>query len=488
MPVTDSARLPHRLAGWRAKPGRPRLAAALLLVGGLGVAAPAAWAQQEEGAAYYEFLLARYLESQGDSRGALRALERAAVADPQSAEVRAEIASFHLRRNERTDAEEAAQAALVLDPNNIEANRVLGQIYASMAEGARPGSADGMRYLRDAITHFERVVAGSPGVDAQLQFALGRLYMANGEPAKAIQTLARVVDQNPGSAAARLSLAQAYAATSDLNRAIAMLDEIVDVEPRVAATLGEYLERAGRFQQAADAYTLALRVRPEDRELKVRRVAVLYNVKAFGRAADLAAEARRQHPDDLRFPRLEARARFDAGQREEAITGLEAVAEAFPRDHATQFALVDLYHEGRRGQDAERVLRQILDAEPSNPNALNYLGYLLALRGERLDEAISLVRRALDADPDNGAYLDSLGWAYFRRGDLDQAETYLTAAAERLPRNAEVLDHLGDLHASRDRWEEAVSAWTRALDGEGASVDREAIRQKIDEARERLAR
>jgi tetratricopeptide (TPR) repeat protein len=470
------------MPGW---PGLPAVLLAILVGVGLpGVAA----AQDEDGTAYYEFLLARYLESQGDSRGAQRALERAAAADPLSAEVRAELASFHLRRNERADAETAGQAALVLDPGNVEANRVLGQIYASMAESARPGSADSLRYLRDAIGHFERVVVGSAGVDAQLQFALGRLYMANGEPAKAIQTLARVVDQNPGSAAARLSLAQAYAATADLTRAIATLDEIVEHEPRVASTLGEYFERAGLLTQAADAYTLALGVQPESRELKHRRVAVLYNAKEYDRAAMLAGEAHRQHPDDLRFPRLEARARFDAGQHDAAIAQLEEVAAAFPRDHATQFALIDLYHEGRRDPDAERVLRTILDAEPGNPNALNYLGYLLALRGERLDEAIALVRRALEVDPDNGAYLDSLGWAYFQRGDLDQAEKYLMAAVERLPRHAEVLDHVGDLHARRGRWDEAIEAWTRALDGEGSGIDRDAIQRKIDQARERLPR
>ena len=45
------------------------------------------------------------------------------------------------------------------------------------------------------------------------------------------------------------------------------------------------------------------------------------------------------------------------------------------------------------------------------------------------------MRRALDAEPDNGAYLDSLGWAHFRRGDLDEAEKYLAAAAaSRCPR------------------------------------------------------
>ncbi len=129
------------------------------------------------------------------------------------------------------------------------------------------------------------------------------------------------------------------------------------------------------------------------------------------------------------------------------------------------------------------MLRQLLAAEPANPNALNYLGYLLAVRGEQLDEAIRLVRRALDAEPGNGAYLDSLGWAHFRRGDLDEAEKYLEAAAAKLPRNSEIQDHLGDLHARKGRFAEAIAAWTRALNGDGSDIQRDAIEKKISNAK-----
>jgi Flp pilus assembly protein TadD len=134
----------------------------------------------------------------------------------------------------------------------------------------------------------------------------------------------------------------------------------------------------------------------------------------------------------------------------------------------------------------KRVLRQVLAAEPANANALNYLGYMLAVRGEQLDEAIRLVRRALDAEPENGAYLDSLGWAHFRKGDLDEAEKYLSAAAAKMPDNSEIQDHLGDLHARKGRLPEAIAAWTRALKGDGEDVEKAAIEKKISNAKGKM--
>jgi tetratricopeptide (TPR) repeat protein len=460
---------------------------ALVALGMLSVAGGAA-AQVSE--AYFQFLMAQRLEGLGDQAGALAALNRAAAADPASAGVRAEIASFHLRRNQRNEAETAALQALALNDANIDAHRVLGLIYWTDVDAmnARTPRAQFETSVRNAITHLERAAKNSvPGADLQVDFALGRLYLRTGEGAKAVEAFNRVVSQNSGSVQGRLSLAQAHAASGDYPSAIAALEVIVDEEPRVASTLAQYQEQAGQLKAAIDNYTRALTVEPMSRGLKARRIAALLNDGSTARAATLAAEAQAQHPEDLRFPRLRARALFAAGDKAGAVTMLEPTARANPRDVDTQLALADLYSDAGRDVEAERTLRQVLTVAPGSAEVLNYLGYLLADRGRALDEAVRLVERALEADPGNPSYLDSLGWAHFRRGDLRQAEKYLTPAAEQLPRNAVVQDHLGDVLAGLGRWPEAIEAWTRALDGEG-TVTRAAIQKKIEDARSRTQR
>jgi predicted negative regulator of RcsB-dependent stress response len=69
---------------------------------------------------------------------------------------------------------------------------------------------------------------------------------------------------------------------------------------------------------------------------------------------------------------------------------------------------------------------------------------------------------------------------------VEEAERYLMPAAEKLPRNSVIQDHMGDVHARRGRWQEAIAAWTRALDGEGTDIDRAAIERKIQDARTKL--
>jgi tetratricopeptide (TPR) repeat protein len=455
----------------------------------LGLSPAAAVAQQSSANPYYEFLQARRLEGEGDAKGALAALLRATAADPNSAEIKAELAGLYFRSNppNRAEGEKVAKEALALDENNVEANTQLGQRYAQDVLSAAPKPAT-PQDIRTAIQLLERAAAGTIGTDATTQFYLAHMYLRNREPQKAVQAASRLVGATPGNPQARQLLATTYAAGGDLKGAIATLEEVVEYIPSLAQDLGRYLEQDGQLREAASAYSLALTQQPNNRQLKILRIAALYNAKDFSQAARFAAEARKQHPDDANFPRWQARALFDDGDRSGAMAVAEAAAKAFPRDAQTQFLLVDFYSDAGRSNDAERILRQMLAADPNNARVQNHLGYLLANRGDQLDEAVSLVQRALQSDPDKAEYLDSLGWAHYKKGELNDALKYLSAAAAKLPDNAEIQDHLGDVHLKRGAFQDAIAAWTKALSGNAQGVDRAAIERKLQDARSKLRR
>ena len=90
-----------------------------------------------------------------------------------------------------------------------------------------------------------------------------------------------------------------------------------------------------------------------------------------------------------------------------------------------------MYERMKKFDLSEAEFRKVLQMDPENAGALNYLGYMLADRNVRLDEAFQLIKKAVDQDPNNGAYLDSLGWVYYRQGKLSEAEGVLVKAVER---------------------------------------------------------
>jgi tetratricopeptide (TPR) repeat protein len=128
---------------------------------------------------------------------------------------------------------------------------------------------------------------------------------------------------------------------------------------------------------------------------------------------------------------------------------------------------------------------------------LNYLGYMLADRGVKLDEALTLIKKAVDLDPTNGAYLDSLGWAYFKLGKYDQAEDNLNKASRSQHMGADptVQDHLGDLYQKTGRlklaaahWERALEEWNKTIAAEVDQDDVAKVQKKLETARVKLAK
>jgi tetratricopeptide (TPR) repeat protein len=94
---------------------------------------------------------------------------------------------------------------------------------------------------------------------------------------------------------------------------------------------------------------------------------------------------------------------------------------------------------------------------------MNYLGYIWADRGIRLDEAIDLIRKALRVDPENAAYMDSLGWAYYKKGMFQEAVKLLEEAVQKSPEDALLRSHLGDAFFGNGQWEEALREWKESL-------------------------
>ena len=183
-----------------------------------------------------------------------------------------------------------------------------------------------------------------------------------------------------------------------------------------------------------------------------------------------------------------------AGDEDQALMGIGALQRAKRFDRAAAAAGAALARLGaspdisfaraasleRAGHwdEAVKEFRALIAEAPDNAAALNYLGYMLADRDVQIQDALTLVRKAVDLEPSSGAYLDSLGWVYFRMGELDRAEKYLTEGARLEPHDATVHEHLGDLYRTRGLGARAAEAYRQALTME---VEDDAQRQRIEE-------
>ena len=485
--------------------------------------APAVASQPEAPAAYY-FMLGRHLEDERKVEEAIAAHKKAIGLAPDSAELRAELAALYARQDRVREALETAEAALQRDPANREANRIIGTVYAALNEQRqpfRPGD-DPTLYSAKAIAALEKS-RREAGFDINLELLLGRLYLGARDYEKAIGSLRKVVDDQPGYPEGAMLLAAALDGAGLKDDEIRTLETALEYSPafyRGHLRVAELYEQQRRFVDAAGAYAHAASANPRV-DVSSRQAASLLNAGKAAEARDvlLAAMQKKTTPDagllymlgqaqrllkdgdaaaataqklktgfpeDARGLYLDAQLLRDKGRIPEAITAFQDLMKRTPEDASLVYEYASLLEKAGRLPDAERALRDVLAKDPLDANALNSLGYLLADHGQRLDEAVDLVQRALKIEPANPSFLDSLGWAYFRQGKLDLADPPLTRAADQLPASSTVNEHLGDLRIKQERYADAVAAFERSLAGDGDSIDRVKVERKVRDARERV--
>ena len=500
------------------------LATAIVAFAPAPIAAQTSAAPANADAAYY-FILARHLEGQDKLPEAIAALQQALALAPESAEVRAELAGLYARQDQPIDALNMAEEALKRNPDNREANRILGMIFGLLAEqkkALRPGD-DPAQYQSRAIAALEK--ARGDGSDLNLLLTLGRLYLRAGQHDKAIAPLRRVFDEQPQFTEGAMLLSAAQEGSGALADATTTLEGSLEANPssfRALVRLTELYERQRRWKDAASAYARAEAVNPKA-DLTSGRAAALMNsgapqdardllratiakrkapdaallyllaesqrqMKDLDSAAATAAQLRQAFPDDPRGLVIDAQLKLARGQKNEAVVAFADLVKRIPDEPNFVYQYAQLLEDTGRRAEAEGALRDLIARDPQDANALNSLGYMFADRGERLDEAVTLLERALKIEPGNPSFLDSLGWAFFRQGKLANAEKPLAEAAAQMPGNSVVQDHLGDLRYKQARYEEAVAAWERALAGDGETVQRADIEKKLREARARLPR
>jgi tetratricopeptide (TPR) repeat protein len=125
---------------------------------------------------------------------------------------------------------------------------------------------------------------------------------------------------------------------------------------------------------------------------------------------------------------------------------------------------------------AEEYFMKALEIQPDHADSLNYVAYMNAERGVKLQEGLAQVGLALAVDPENPAYIDTRGWIYYKLGEYEKALEDIAYAAEKLPDDATIADHLGDIHLALDNEEQAIQWWTKAYTLEPTN---QAIKEKL---------
>ncbi len=483
-------------------------------------------------AAEAHVLLARLYGRAGKGERALERIEIATTLDPENAEAHRLGGDLLFSMNRGDDAAAAYRRALELDPDDASTHVRLADLLVNLSEseaalaqleiaenrgGFSPeiarrraellalihGPATAADYLEpipvaphpvlalfraaqlttldrgDEAMAVLREIVTDPNAGHRAHDDLAGLYLAQGAADSAVvhfEIAAQLAPKRPG---IRLRLAMALAEAERPDEAHVILTDLVGRHPdhvRYRSALGALAAELDKLDESKHHFREIVRRHPKNVEAWIG-LAALEGMRSIPGIAVLE-RAIALNPDSAHLVFLLGAAvrqqdHFDRGEklvRHSIDLGFD--------DEESWFELGAIRELRGNVEGARRAFERVLEHNPENASAMNYIGYMYADRSVRLAESRELIERACEIEPDNGYFLDSLGWVYYRLGDLDRARLELERAASLSDDDPVIFEHLGDVLRDLGESENAAAAYRRALDMDPANAS---LRERLSE-------
>lgn len=433
---------------------------------------------------------------------AIREYQTVIDLDPDNQVAYLYLATVYAQDKKYDLAENAYQKLLKIDPENVIGMYSYAKTLMQMSRWA------------DAESLFRKITNQRPAFEAGW-LGLGGLYENQKKYDEAIEVYRRYAEMNPARIHFRVKMAELLKKANRPEEAKKEFQDVLKIVPanrEVRIALGLLYYDLRQFKEAADEFSLLLETAPDDDKLlylsasaleqkgdlpaalvhyqkispsfdlyanaQIHAAMLLKKSKRLDEAISVMVRAMEKKSDEaLLYLYLSSLYEDQKDMARAEATVLEGL-QHFPRNTDLHYVLGTILEKTNRFEASIKSMEKVLEIDPKNADALNFIGYTYADRGIHLDQAEQMIVQALKIKPDNGYILDSLGWVHFKKNKYASALKHLRKALEFLPEDPSIMEHLGDVYLKTGRPKEALDYYRRAIK---IIPDNGALKTKIDD-------
>ncbi|WP_169304727.1 tetratricopeptide repeat protein [Chloroherpeton thalassium] len=392
---------------------------------------------------------------------------------------------LHVQLKQYDSAIMTLQDMIIVDPENLELYRTLGDMYI------RSG-----RY-QDAIRAYQDVLNIEP-TDFKALVALGETYLKLQDFVNFSVIIKKVFSLHSFEVEDKLGVAEMYfrrieTDTNMVKPTLLVLEEIQRENPtewKVYLLKGALALGQKNFSEAISNFKKVTELQPST-EMGWENLGVSHlSLGDYASASAVLKKALQvvENPK-FRLRLLLGISLNQEGKDDEAITvlsdaiKLDSLGLVDTDSKVQAFSTLGIaYDRLKRYKESINSYEEAIKLDPNNALVLNNLAYTLAERGEQLERCLDMARIAVENEPDNGAYLDTMGWIYFKMGKYEEAKVWIEKAVTLGRAGAVVQEHLGDVYLKLGNKEKAMEYWTKALEQDRQSIS---LQQKVGKFNEK---
>ncbi len=366
---------------------------------------------------------------------ALKAYEAAVDINPTFSAAQKAIAFIYEYQGKAKEAIHSFEKVLEAEPDNVDVRNHLGQLYIEQQD-----------YVR-ALKEFEQVVKLQPN-DATARLRIGLIHLRQEEYQKAEKTFSELLKEVPALDQVRYYLGLVFEKQGKVENAVKVLEQVKSsssVYIDAQLVLGFVYEGHENLGSAESTLRKALKEKPTATSVRAGLAGVLVKQRRY----------------------------------EEAITLLEQGISKSSKDETLWFSLAEVYDKMGNLPKFVECVKTVIEVNPDNANALNYLGYTYAEKRINLAEAEQLIKRALEIKPKDGYITDSLGWVYYQMGMLNDAIKKLEEAMGLAPNEPVIMEHFADALIKHGNSQRAREIYEQAFKLSRDKLEKQRIDDKI---------
>ncbi|MFT6909411.1 MAG: putative PEP-CTERM system TPR-repeat lipoprotein [Oleiphilaceae bacterium] len=394
----------------------------------------------------------------------------------------------YLKLKETNQAENMFNQALIIDPNNIEANTY----YADRAVAADD--------KKSAVAFLGKIIRANPShIDSLRKYFI--LQRDLGVSEGGLKPIERAFNEAPDKLQFRLLYAKALFTQGQYTQSVAVLEQVIpsDVSPdNYWLALGNAYYANGQFEKAAEITEDWVSLQPNNKGAYLRLIALHDISKNYAQALLVANTAQQKFSKEEQFEMLVTFFSLVTGDVKAAELAFSKLTDETSESVAGQGLMGQILLEKGEAKSALPKLEAFYEQKSSRANASlvakalkelkQYSEAISFLQGHELKMGKSTMSNSqiaelaiisnnyelassqyiaiLQVKPDNTRALNNLAYILIEQGNYQKALLYAKRAAELSPEYPAVLDTYGTTLFKTGQFDEAVKVFDKAYNFE----------------------